>query len=80
MCVCNTEIEDNAHYFLRCPLFAQMRNELLEKLSYIPELDLSEIDSKPLLNLLLYGSPKSNETDNRMILEAAIAYIKATDL
>ena len=35
--------------------------------------------SQALLNLILYGSPTLNETDNRILLEASIAYIKATN-
>ena len=37
------------------------------------------IDSQAFLNLLLYGNPKFKETDNRIALEASIAYIKATN-
>ena len=79
MCACNTGVEDNAHFFLHCPLFVPMRNDLLGQLSHLPGLDLSKIDSQALLNLLLYGSPKFKETDNRIVLEASIAYIEATN-
>ena len=51
----------------------------LGQLSYPQELDLSNIDPQALLNLPLYGSPTLNESDNRTILEASIAYIKATN-
>ena len=78
MCACYTGVEDNAHFFLHCPLFVPMRNDLLGQLSHLPGLDLSNIDSQALLNLLLYGSPKFNEIDNRIVLEESIAYIKAT--
>ena len=73
MCACY-----NAHFFLHCPLFVPMRNDLLGQLSHLPGLDLSNIDSQALLNLLLYDSPKFNEIDYRIVLEASIAYIKAT--
>ena len=39
MCACNTGLEDNEHFFLHCPLFIPMRNDLLGQLSYLPELD-----------------------------------------
>ena len=77
-CACYTGVEDNAHFFLHCPLFVPMHNDLLGQLSYLPGLDLSNIGSQVLLNLLLYGSPKFNEIDNRIVLKALIAYIKAT--
>ena len=79
MCACNTGIEDNAHFFLQCPLFDTIRNDLLGQLSYLPELDLSNIDPQALLYLLLYGSPTFNESENRRILEASIEYIRATN-
>ena len=79
MCACNTGIEDNAHFFLQCPLFDTIRNDLLGKLSYLPKLDLSNIDPQALLYLLLYGSPTFNESENRRILEASIEYITATN-
>ena len=79
MCACNTGVEDNAHFFLHCPLFVPMCNDLLGQLSHLPRLDLSNIDSQALLNLLLYGSPKFKVTENRIVLEASIAYIKATN-
>ena len=78
MCACNTGFEDNAYFFLHCTLFVPMRNDLLGQLLHLPGLDLSNIDSQALLDLLLYGSPKFNEIDNRIVLEASIAYIKAT--
>ena len=79
MCVCNTGIEDNAHFFLHCPLFDPMRYDLFGQLSYLPKLDLGKIEPQALLYLLLYGSPTLNESENRRILEASIAYIKATN-
>ena len=72
MCACNTGVEDNAHFFLHCPLFVPMRNDLLGQLSHLPGLDLSNIDPQALLNLLLYGSPKFKVTENRIVLEASI--------
>ena len=79
MHACITGVEDNAHFFLHCPLFVPMRNDLLGRLSHLPEMDLSNIDSQALLNLILYGSPTLNKTDNPILLEASIAYIRATN-
>ena len=79
MCVCNTGVEDNAHFFLHCPLFVPMHNDLLDQLSHLPGLDLSNIDSQALLNLLLYGSPKFNEIDNRVVLEASTFHVSSME-
>ena len=76
MCVCNTGIEDNTHFLLHCPLFDVFRNDLLGQLSCLPELDLSNINPQALSYLILYDSPTLNESVNRRILEASIAYIK----
>ena len=65
--------------YVLCPLFVPMRNGLLGQFSYLPELELSNIGPQALINLLLYGSPTFNESDNRTILKASIAYIKATN-
>ena len=56
-----------------------MRNDLFGLLSHLPGLDVSDIDSQAILNLLLYGNSKFKETNNRIVLEASIAYIKATN-
>ena len=72
MCACNTGIEDNAHYFLQCPLFDTIPNDLLGHLSHLPKLELSNIDPQALSYLLLYGSPKFSESENCRILEASI--------
>ena len=78
MCACNTGIEDNAYFFLHCPLFVSMRNDLLGELSCFPDLNLNNIDSNDLLEVLLYGNSNFNEMQNRIILEASIKYINAT--
>ena len=72
---CNAGIEDNAHFFLHGPLFDLTRYDLLGQLSYVSKLDLGNIDPQALLYLLLYGSPTFNESENRRIVEASIAYI-----
>ena len=61
MCVRNTGIEDNAYFLLHYPLFDEFQNDLLGQLSCLPELELSNINPKSLLCLILYGSPTLNE-------------------
>ena len=78
MYACNTGIEDNAHFFLHCPSFVSMPNDLLGELSSFPDLNLNNIDSNDLLEVLLYGNSNFNEMQNRMILKVFIKYINAT--
>ena len=75
LCLCGIGNEDNAHFLLHCHQFQEMRIDLLGQLSEIPGLDLTNMDSKALCELLLYGSPQLTIIDNRIILEATISFI-----
>ena len=75
LCLCGIGNEDNAHFLLHCHRFHKMRIDLLGQLSEIPGLDLTNMDSKALCELLLYGSPQLTIIDNRIILEATISFI-----
>ena len=75
LCLCGMGNEDNAHFLLHCHRFHEMRCDLLGQLSEIPSLDLTNMDSKALCELLLYGSPHLTIIDNRIILEATMSFI-----
>ena len=75
LCLCGIGNDDNAHFLLHCHRFHEMRIDLLGQLSEIPGLDLTNMDSKALCELLLYGSPQLTIIDNRIILEATISFI-----
>ena len=70
--------EDNEHFFLHCPQFDLMSADLFGQLSEIPALDLSAMNTNVLCSLLLYGSPYLNIITNRMIMDATVSCIKAT--
>ena len=53
-CPCGHDREDSNHYLLRCPLFYQARNMLLNE---IRELTMTDISCE----LLLYGSSLSKD-------------------
>ena len=63
ICACGCAIEDNQHFLLHC----------------IPGLDITNLDSNVLCNLLLFGSSQLNIVANRIILEATIAFIDKTN-
>ena len=42
-------------------------------------IDIANLDSEILCNLLLYGSSNMNMIDNRIIFEATIEYIEKTN-
>ncbi len=76
LCLCGMGNEDNAHFLLHCHRFRVMRRDLLGQLSEVPGLDLTNMDSKALCELLLYGSPQFTIIDNRIILEATMSFIE----
>ena len=63
---------------MHCPIYDQMRNDLLDKLSRIPGLELENLNSGALCELLLFGNPHFNNIANKLILEATISFILST--
>ena len=53
ICECNSGVEDNEHFLLHCPIYGQMRNDLLDRISRIPGLELGNLSSGALCELLL---------------------------
>ena len=76
-CACGNDMEDNEHFLLHCPQFDSMRQDLFDRLSEIPGLNI-DLDDKPLCDLLLFGDLKNSVIINRIILEATISFIKDT--
>ena len=71
-------IEDNKNFHLHCHQFDLMRRDLFRQL-IIPGLDINELDSDALCNLLLFGSKDLNVVENRIIIEATISFIEVTN-
>ena len=75
---CSLEIKDTSHYLLHCHHFSHHRVVLLNSVNSICD----NFDSMPdnvKEDLLLYGDSRFNENKNRVILKAAINYIKSTE-
>ena len=77
LCACGMNKEDNEHFFLHCPQFDLMRQNLFGQLSHISGLTLN-LDDNPLCELLLFGDPRFSVASNSKILEATISFIKNT--
>ena len=75
ICACECAIEDNQHFLLHCHLFSPMRIDLFGQLTDIPGLNITNLDSNALCDLLLFGSSQLNIMANRIILEDTIAFI-----
>ena len=71
ICTCNTGIEDKRRLLLHCSTYDQMRNDLLDQLSEISGLELENLNSEALCELLLFGNPRFNNIANKLILEAS---------
>ena len=56
LCLCGMGNEDNAHFLLHCHRFHEMRSDLLGQPSEIPGIDLTNMDSKALCEMLLGNS------------------------
>ena len=75
-CTCGEAVEDNEHFSLHCPRFEMMMcRDLLCQLSDIPEIDVTLMDSKSLCQSLLFGSTNLTVVENRIVVEATMAYI-----
>ena len=79
MCNCGTANEDNEHYLLHCPHFDTLREDLFGTVTEVLGIDIADLDSETLCNLLLYGSSNLNILENRIIIEATIEFIEKTN-
>ena len=58
--------------------FGLERMDLFRQLAEVPDLDITDMESKSLCDFLLYGSDNLNITTNRKIIEATISFIEKT--
>ena len=79
MCLCQTGIENNEHYFLHCPRHSNYRKDLLDRISNVVDVDIGNLSSTDLCNLLLYGNSRLSFDTNRQIIELTITFIKSTE-
>ena len=79
ICNCGVADENNEHYLLHCARFNQLREDLFDTVTEVSRIDIANLDSEYLCNLLLCGSSNMNMIDNRVITEATIEYIEKTN-
>ena len=75
--ICGAAREDTEHYLLHCPQICTLRQTLRGQVSDIG-FDNTNMSTKDLCCLLLYGRPNGSTYSNRMILEATISFIKSS--
>ena len=74
LCTCSLDIESTVHYFLHCNYYNSARISLLNDLNSVDRtlLNLSDL---PLINVLLYGGPQFDDSQNAYILNSSMKYI-----
>ena len=75
---CGTGNEDNEQFLLHYQQFDLMHADFVGNLSKVPPLDINDMNTKVFCNLNSYGSPHLNIITYKMIRDATIWYIKAT--
>ena len=75
ICKCEIGDESTEHFLARCPLYTNLRNNLLENISAIVGYNIKNLQAPHLVDLLLYGSDTLNVVKNKQILEHTIEYI-----
>ena len=75
MCDCSSETETTDHFLLCCPFIAINRQKLLNDLLKIDP-SLRNLKVELLLDIVLYGSDKYNDTVSKEILLHTISFIK----
>ena len=77
MCDCGAETETTSHFFLRSQFFANERQKLRHGL-YRLDASIKHLNEESLIDVLLYGSDRFNDSKNKQILLHTIFYIQAT--
>ena len=75
ICNCGAANENNEHYPALPPLQSIARRSS-GTVTEVLGIDIANLDSETLYNLLLYGSLNMTMIDNRIIIEAKIEYIE----
>ena len=74
LCSCSLEVESISHFFLHCYYYSNIGSALLDKLQSI-DTNLLNQKGDIVVEVLLYGSTKSNTNQNFRLLSSSIDYI-----
>ena len=74
---CVAETETTSHVFLRCQFFANERQKLRDDV-YRIDASIINLNEEPLIDVLLYGSDRFNDSKNKQILLHIICYVRPT--
>ena len=74
---CGTETETTRHLFLRCRFFGNEKQKLHDDV-YPIDASIKNLNEESLIDILLYGSDRYNNSKNKQILFHIICYIQST--
>ena len=77
MCDCSAETETTSHFFLCCQFFANERQKLRDDI-YRLDASIKHLNEESLIDVLLYGSDRFNDSKNKPMLLHTISYIQGT--
>ena len=77
MCDCGAETKTTSHFFLRCQFFANERQKLRDDV-YRLDSSIKHLNGESLIDVLLYGSDRFNDSKNKQLLLHTICYNHAT--
>ena len=78
-CVCRTGVEDSRHFLISCTLFSRHREALFETIETIlHENNLCLMATTNPDEIILYGHPLLDKSNNHNILAATLEYITKT--
>ena len=72
--------EDNEHLFLHCNSHDIMRQDLFSRLGNILDFNISDMNSKSLRNLPLFGKPDLDASKNKMIIDETNCFMENMEL
>ena len=75
-CLCKKGVEDTHHFLMSCPFYTSHRVTLFSCVE--PILQNHNITATNLVNILLYGHPSLNDSENKVILNSTLDYITKT--
>ena len=74
---CGAETETTSHFFFCCQFFVNKRQKLHDDV-YRVDASIKHLNEESLIDILLYGSNRFNDSKNKQILLHTICYNQAT--
>ena len=74
---CRAETETTSHFSLRFQFLGNERQKLYESVYRIDD-SIKKLNAESLIDVLLHGSDRFNDSENKQILLPTICYIQAT--